>query len=272
MSDPAPKYNASALSADQRPLVLAHSSDVHLGDDSLLDPAPDRLVALRQIIATAEAAEAHVLLLAGDTFDNLRLPQAFLDSVRDVLAATQLDIVILPGNHDPLLDDSVYARGKFHQLANVAVIGPSGDCVSFAQYELGIWGRAHVDYGDMRPLADPPGRTRRWNVVMAHGHYVDDSAGSDRHQLRRWRISRQEIEATQADYLALGHWNRPVEVATSPVPAWYSGSPQLAKTINIIRLADDQSAHVSRRPLADLAGTGQEPASLAITGAMPSMA
>jgi DNA repair exonuclease SbcCD nuclease subunit len=260
------------LSTTQHQLVLAHSSDIHLGDDSLPYPTVDPLLTLRQVIATAEEADARVLLLAGDTFDNPRLSQAFLDSVRDVLAQAQLDIVILPGNHDPLFDDSVYFRGGFHQLPNVELIGPSGDCIVFPRYGLGIWGRAHHDYSDMSPLADPPARTERWHVAMAHGHYVDDAASTDQHQLRRWRISRPQIEATQADYLALGHWDRPLEVATSPVPAWYCGSPQLAKTINIVRLSDGQPAEVLRHPLADFATTDQVPASFAITGAMPSMA
>jgi hypothetical protein len=114
-------------------------------------------------------------MLAGDTFDNTRVRQPFLDSVRDVLAQARLDIVILPGNHDPLLSDSVYFRGGFHDLAQVAVIGPSGERICLSRYELAIWGRPHHDYADMRPLANPPLRTQRWHVVMAHGHFVDDA-------------------------------------------------------------------------------------------------
>ena len=52
----------------------------------------------------------------------------------------------------------------------------------------------------------------------------------------RWLISNAEIEATEADYLALGHWNRAVQVGTGKVPAYYSGSPDLAKTVNVVRL------------------------------------
>ena len=51
-----------------------------------------------------------------------------------------------------------------------------------------------------------------------------------------WLISDAEIDATEADYLALGHWNRPEKVGTGRVPAYYSGSPELAKTVNLIRL------------------------------------
>ena len=125
-------------------------------------PVPDRLLALRQIIATAEAAHAHVLLLTGDTFDNLRLPQAFLDSVRDVLRRQTSTSSFCPGITITLMGDSVYARGKFHQLPNVAVVGLSGDCFLFSRYDLGIWGRAHRDYGDIRARS-PIRQTRtRW--------------------------------------------------------------------------------------------------------------
>ena len=44
------------------------------------------------------------------------------------------------------------------------------------------------------------------------------------------------IAATGADYLALGHWDRPARVGDGIVPAYYSGSPDLAQTVNMVRL------------------------------------
>ena len=58
-----------------------------------------------------------------------------------------------------------------------------------------------------------------------------------------------EIDATEADYIALGHWNRAAQVGTGKVPAYYSGSPDLEHTINVIRL-DGDGVEVTRQPLA----------------------
>ena len=40
----------------------------------------------------------------------------------------------------------------------------------------------------------------------------------------------EEIAATEADYLALGHWDRPMQVGNGV------GSPELAQTVNLVRL------------------------------------
>ena len=52
-------------------------------------------------------------------------------------------------------------------------------------------------------------------------------------------FSDEEIAATGADYLALGHWDRPMRVGNGAVAAYYSGSPDLAGTINLVRLTAD---------------------------------
>jgi hypothetical protein len=62
-------------------------------------------------------------------------------------------------------------------------------------------------------------------------------------------FSDDEIAATCADYLALGHWDRPVRVGNGAVPAFYSGSPELAGTVNLVRLTAAGETVVSREKL-----------------------
>ena len=52
-----------------------------------------------------------------------------------------------------------------------------------------------------------------------------------------------------ADYLALGHWDRPVRVGNGVVPAYYSGSPDLAQTVNLVRLTAAGEVIVTREQL-----------------------
>ena len=71
-------------------------------------------------------------------------------------------VVILPGNHDPLTPDSVYRRGGLGEISNVSILGlNAGKAVLFPEFELEIWGHAHLDYTDMSPLANPRPRTTR---------------------------------------------------------------------------------------------------------------
>jgi hypothetical protein len=84
-------------------------------------------------------------------------------------------------------------------------------------------------------------------VALAHGHYEDDGAAPLRPS---WLIRNAEIEATGADYLALGHWNRAARVGTGvTVPAFYSGSPDLAKTVNVVRLRRSGTVDVTREAI-----------------------
>jgi len=145
--------------------VLVHSSDVHVDDRR-------GTAGLEAVLATARALQPDVVLLAGDTFENNQLSTAGLDQAGRLLADSGLPIVILPGNHDPALPDSVFIRGGFDRIRNIHILGVTHDeAVHFSTYELEIWGHAHRDYFDMTPLRGPRPRSTRWQVAMAHGHY-----------------------------------------------------------------------------------------------------
>ena len=65
-----------------------------------------------------------------------------------------------------------------------------------------------------------------------------------------WLISDDELAATGADYVALGHWNTPKRVGRrNEICAHYSGSPDLAGTVNLVRLKADGSVVVKRHPV-----------------------
>ena len=64
-----------------------------------------------------------------------------------------------------------------------------------------------------------------------------------------WVFGDEEIAATSADYLALGHWDRAARVGDGIVPAYYSGSPHLARTVNLVRLTGAGEVVVTRERL-----------------------
>ena len=222
-------------------LVLIHSSDLHLG----LDHRGDDLHALHQVLRAAQDAAADVLLLAGDVFDHNRVPLEFIDRTARLLADAVLPVVILPGNHDCLTPNSVYRRGGLADPANVDVLGITVDeTVRFPALDLEIWGRPHMDHADYSPLREPRSRGAGRSVATAHGHWV--TGPHDHH--RAWLIHDEELAATGADYVALGHWDRWTPAGDGIVPAYYSGSPDLAKSVNLVRFTAE-GVIVERRPL-----------------------
>lgn len=231
-------------------VVLVHSSDIHVDDGGNAGlHRGDGTAGLYAVLETAGALRADILLLAGDTFENNQLGSAILDRAGRLLADAEMPIVILPGNHDPALPNSVYLRGEFDRIANVRILGVTDDeAVPFPAHDLEIWGHAHRDYYSMAPLRGPRARSTRWQVAMAHGHYEPPETRAN--PLRpSWIFSDEEIAATRADYLALGHWDRPMRVGNGTVPAFYSGSPELAGTVNLVRLTAGGEAVVTREAL-----------------------
>jgi DNA repair exonuclease SbcCD nuclease subunit len=235
--------------SDPKPdVVLVHSSDLHVDDDpSEPSYGTDGASGLRWVLDTAKAVDADFVLLVGDTFDNNRQSNAILGRVTQMLAAAGRPVVILPGNHDPLTPDSVYRRSLIAKLPHVHVIGLTYEqAVAFPEHELEFWGHAHHDYENMVPLREPRPRAARWHITLAHGHYEADGVPPLRPS---WLISDAEIAATGADYLALGHWNRAAQVGNGAVPAYYSGSPDLAGTVNLVRLSERDGVVVTREPV-----------------------
>jgi DNA repair exonuclease SbcCD nuclease subunit len=228
-------------------VVLVHSSDIHVDDDA--GWAYTGLIGLRAVLDRARALAADFVLLAGDTFDNHRVSAPVLRQAADLITESGLQVVLLPGNHDPVLPDCLFRRSGLSVHPAVHVLGVTRDeTILFADHALEISGRAHRGFGDMAPLYPPVSRTARWRVVMAHGHYVPPKEwAANAH--RSWRIGDHDLAGVDADYIALGHWDRPAAVGDGSVPAYYSGSPDLAGTVNVVRLDPVLGVSVSREAL-----------------------
>jgi DNA repair exonuclease SbcCD nuclease subunit len=232
----------------ERAIVLVHSSDLHIDDD--IEPHKyNGLEGLRYVLSTAKLVGADLVMLAGDTFDNGRVATEVARQAGEIIATAQMPVVLLPGNHDPALPDGIFHRSGILDLAQAMVIGHTHpERIVLEHLDLEILGRPHRSYCDMPPLPTPMPRQARWQVIMAHGHFVQPSDWEDEAH-RSWLISEAELGAMGADYVALGHWDRPVAVGDGRVPAYYSGAPDLAETVNVIRLDHQNGVTVERKHL-----------------------
>jgi DNA repair exonuclease SbcCD nuclease subunit len=234
---------------DARPLRVLHTSDVHLGNEYTPDLAAQ---ALRAVVAAAGRARADAILLAGDVFDHNRVSDRTVALLLDELARFAGPAVILPGNHDCYDEQSVYHRPLFRRRPpNVHLItSEENPALHFEELDMELWGRPVVDHHPgFRPLRDAPTRVRaRWRIVLAHGHVEPPSAAG----FRSSPISPEEIAATDCDYLALGHWDRMVDVSHGPVVARYSGAPYTGDGITaalLVTLNPATGVAIARLPL-----------------------
>ena len=232
----------------RRKIRLLHTSDTHLGDD--WNPAAAAR-ALSAVVNGIRTLDADALLIAGDVFDNARIPDSTLEFFVGEMARAVVPAIILPGNHDLYDAATLYRRAPFENAPpNLHVISKTtGETIAFNALTLDVWGRAMDNHTpSFRPLAGmPPERNGHWRVAMAHGHFhfPDDT------EERSSPIYGQQVAAAPCDYLALGHWERFENVSQGRVTAYYSGSPMGAATergqvaVNVVDLDPTATPAVS---------------------------
>jgi DNA repair exonuclease SbcCD nuclease subunit len=204
-----------------RPLTIAHTSDVHLHDGD--DATPIR-AAFGRVVDTVLDRRADLFLIAGDLFDHTRIQGDVIDFVYEQLARVACPTVIIPGNHDCWQERSILQRMDFRHAGHHVVLldQPDGAVVEFPELHATVWGRCMLDHAPSnRPMANAPARTRDlWHIGMAHGLYSEDGE-SDRSSI----ITPQEIEASGFDYLALGHVHMHRQIRHGRTVACYPGVP-----------------------------------------------
>jgi exonuclease SbcD len=225
VTGPEPGTGPAGGAAGRPQVRLLHVSDLHLEE-------PEDAGRVSEVAALAAGRAAGAVLIAGDFFDHGRVSAATLAAVARALGEIRVPVVILPGNHDPLLPGSPYARADLGAHVHV-LSAPGGETYELAGLDLAIWGRPHTSYDDFRPMADvPPRGPATWQVAMAHGHLTRGPA-----DLRRaYPIAAAEIAASGRDYVALGHWDVPFDASSGPVTARYSGSPSRVGAGALVRL------------------------------------
>lgn len=202
---------------------LIHTSDTHLGAD--WRPA-GAAAAFRAVVDAAAALPADALLIVGDVFDHARVPDETLEFFLQQVARLDCPVVVLPGNHDLYHAESLYRRAPFNNPPPNFFLftEPAGQTIALPTLNLDLWGRAMTEHTpQFRPLAGmTPARPGRWQVALAHGHFhfPEDT------ELRSSPIYPAEVAAAPCDYLALGHWERFIDVSQGDTRAVYSGSPQ----------------------------------------------
>lgn len=245
----------------RRPLRLLHTSDVHLGPRSF---EPTGLLHSHECLCPVEVIESlvdehrvDVVLIAGDLFDHARVSEQLVTSTFARLGALRAEVALLPGNHDVFDDTAVYRRhrGELEASSIHFFDDPEGRSADLVGGALRIWARAMQEHSPHNhPLAAAPAHPGdRWYVAAAHGHFVE-SPVDDAH--RSSRISVESIEATGADYVALGHWHVTTDLSARGVqrPAWYPGAPLFgygAGQMLLIDLVPDRAPSVTPVPVLD---------------------
>jgi len=242
---------------------LLHTADVHLGARFL--SLGDKGTAQRQQIKAAFqnlvslAIDEHVdmVLIAGDLFDANQQPQANIDLVVeqfDLLAASNIPVCLIPGTHDCFDSGSIYRKVDFPAKCPTLTLflDEGWNHREFAALGLTVYARPNLSNRSYNsPLEGlTPSTQSRYHVALAHGafnipgHFAEDD----------YVFTADQIQNSQMQYVALGHWHSPYACSEKGVPAWYSGPPEIISTdqkqpgsVLLVTLPDSGEARVEIR-------------------------
>ena len=217
---------------DQVTLTLLHTADWQIGKQFAHIPGDagamlraQRLETVASLAALARERHADAVLVAGDVFEDNAVGDETLRRTMNALQAFDGPWVLLPGNHDAALSQSVWSR--LHRLdivpGNVRLVTepvPVELCDGRLLVLPAPLHRRHevrdlTDYFD--GVASPP---EVFRVGLAHGA-VRNRLPADGEALNP--ISDTRAQTARLDYLALGDWHGTLQIAPR---TWYAGTPE----------------------------------------------
>jgi DNA repair exonuclease SbcCD nuclease subunit len=217
-------------------------ADVHLGarhadlGEQAAAQRERQFAAFTAAVDLAIAEKVDVVLIAGDLFDSNTQPKRSVErvaaEVKRLVDAT-IRTVIIPGTHDVYDRSSLF---RVHDVAALAGSGPDDDLVTvltpdrpsvhLAACDVVVHGPVfatkRAPHSPLRDLKIGAGDGATWHVGMVHGSLsIPDR--TDRDEVV---FTREEIEATGLDYLALGHWHSAQKGKAGSTTWAYSGAPE----------------------------------------------
>jgi DNA repair exonuclease SbcCD nuclease subunit len=211
---------------------IIHTADWQIGrqygqfetDDAAM-LAEARYETVARIAALAVSRQADAVLVAGDVFDTQAVSDRTIRRLFDAMGAFAGPWVLIAGNHDAALADSVWSRAR--QLGCITPnihIPLKSEVIDLQEQNIAILAapltQRHT-YDDTTAIFDsmqtPPGRIR---IGLAHGSVTGklpetiDSANP---------IAADRADRARLDYLALGDWHGTLQIDAR---TWYAGTPE----------------------------------------------
>ena len=212
-------------------VTFIHTSDLQLGmtrkflppeAQSRFDDA--RLAAVARLGELATERGAEFIVVAGDVFEHNALEKRTRGRALEALKALPVPVYLLPGNHDPLVADSMFARTA--DLDNVCVLGTFEPVVVREGVEIvGAPLMAKHASEDLvaralRPL-EPTGAIR---IAVGHGQTQARSGEAAPDTIDLANVEARLADGT-IDYLALGDTHSTQSLGSTG-RVWFSGSPE----------------------------------------------
>ncbi|OZI75020.1 metallophosphoesterase family protein [Bordetella genomosp. 12] len=213
-----------------RPISFLHTADWQIGrqygqfdDDDAAVLAEARLETVARLAAVAQERAVDAVLVAGDVFDTQAVSDRTIRRLFGALAAYAGPWVMIPGNHDAALAESVWTRAQqlgcipanVHLVLQPGVVALPGLAVLAAPLtQRHTYDDVTRVFDSLETPADLP------RVGLAHGSVAGRlPASADAAN----PIAPDRAERARLDYLALGDWHGCLRIDAR---CWYAGTPE----------------------------------------------
>lgn len=211
-------------------LSFIHIADLHLdapfsslGDVDKANTRQNELLnCLQSISERIIAQNIQLLIISGDFFEDKWVKGATILAVKNLFSELyQTEIIICPGNHDPLRDNSYYKVSNWG--INVHILEDSQQVLYLEKYNtciynMGCTGNVKNDYPI---ILDKKTSSDKFNFLIFHGT-VDMPFEEDNYN----SITSNEIFSLGMDYVALGHMHCYSQMQNEKTIMINPGSPE----------------------------------------------
>jgi len=247
------------------PLTFIHAADFHIGADlNRFGQAREKLrqaqfQALEKTLQYAADEKAAFVLICGDLFDSRRPSPGIVRRTEEIFSSfPDIPIYIIPGTHDFISENSIYAGPGNFGGNNVFIFrDPENSPQHLPEFDCCLYCKPnHSNRSTISPIAGlHRGGQGRFHIGMAHGSLCLGHPGLE----NDFPITPDEIEKSELDYLALGHWHsRRVEKFGKTTTAYpgigqpLSWSDPSEGAILLVRLQDTGDVETSPRPVSTI--------------------
>ncbi|OEY67606.1 metallophosphoesterase family protein [Marinobacter sp. X15-166B] len=233
-----------------------HTADWQMGrtysrfePDDAAALAEARFTAIERLAQLARDERCDAVLVAGDVFDTQTVPDRTIRRVFNAMSGYQGPWVLLPGNHDAALAESVWTRAlRLDAVADNVHLALVPGVIELPDQGMAVLAapltQRHT-YEDLTAaFADWMTRPDLLRVGLAHGSVqgiLPDTVDATN------PIAADRAERARLDYLALGDWHGSKRINAR---TWYSGTPEPE------RFRNNEAGYAL---IVDLAGPGAEP-------------
>ncbi|WP_025772399.1 metallophosphoesterase family protein [Thioalkalivibrio sp. HK1] len=213
-------------------ITLIHTADWQIGKPFSNVPGDagaalrgQRIDTVKAIAELAQARDVDAVLVAGDVFDDNAISDESLRRTVNAMAPYKGPWVLLPGNHDSGLRQSVWSRlTKMGVAPENVILAVEPEPIELCQGRLVVLPAPLQRRHEVRDITEwfdaHPTEGGAFRVGLAHGSVTNrlpEEATNNN------PISDTRAESAHLDYLALGDWHGTLEVAKR---TWYAGTPE----------------------------------------------